>query len=151
MTIKSNNDVNTNQYYLGIDFGIKKIGFAIGQLITKKASPLTIILNKSKKINLEEIDKIIQDWDVKVIILGYPYYNEASPFTKKLDNFFNQLHEKYKSKIKIIKFSEELSTEISKEAYRDLRRNNISKKKEELDDISASIILQSWFNENMIN
>ncbi|MBS83448.1 MAG: Holliday junction resolvase RuvX [Gammaproteobacteria bacterium] len=150
MIIKNNN-LNQTHVYLGIDFGIKKIGFAIGQLITKQASPLSIIINKNNKIDWKEIDKIIKTWDIRVIILGYPYSNKINKLNKNLEIFYSQLKVKYASKIKIIKFSEILSTESSKETYKELRKDKIRKKKAKLDDISASIILQSWFNENMIN
>jgi RNase H-fold protein (predicted Holliday junction resolvase) len=45
-----------------------------------------------------------------------------------------------------------LSTEETKELYANIRKSdyNISKK-DNLDDLSASIILESWFNENMIS
>ena len=61
------------------------------------------------------------------------------------------LTNKYINSIKIIKFSEVLSTEESRSLYSEIRKSeyNIGKK-ENLDDLSASIILQSWFNENMI-
>ena len=58
----------------------------------------------------------------------------------------------YKDTIQVSVFSEVLSTEESKERYANIRKSdyNISKK-DNLDDLSASIILESWFNENMIN
>ena len=58
----------------------------------------------------------------------------------------------YKDTIQVSVFSEVLSTEESKELYANIRKSdyNISKK-DNLDDLSASIILESWFNENMIS
>ena len=48
-------------------------------------------------------------------------------------------------------FAEVLSTEESKALYADIRKSNYNiSKKGDIDDLSASIILQSWFNENMI-
>ena len=53
--------------------------------------------------------------------------------------------------IQIVKFSEILSTEESKVIYSDIRKSQYNiKKKSDLDDLSASVILESWFNENMI-
>jgi RNase H-fold protein (predicted Holliday junction resolvase) len=58
----------------------------------------------------------------------------------------------YKDTIQVSVFSEVLSTEETKELYANIRKSdyNISKK-DNLDDLSASIILESWFNENMIS
>ena len=59
---------------------------------------------------------------------------------------------KYKDSIEILTFSEVLSTEESKTIYTDMRKSNYKiSQKVNLDDLSASIILQSWFNENMVN
>ena len=43
--------INKDYMYMSIDYGVSKIGFAIGQLITKKATPLKIIYNGKKGIN----------------------------------------------------------------------------------------------------
>ncbi len=40
--------MNNQDLYMSIDYGAKKIGFAIGQLITKKASPLKLFIGKTK-------------------------------------------------------------------------------------------------------
>jgi|TARA_B100001250_G_C19766766_1_gene775132 putative Holliday junction resolvase len=145
------NIINENKIFLGIDFGAKKIGISVGQLITKQASPLKIIFNNKNKINWDDIDKIIQEWKPDIIVVGYPYSNSKNTFTKLLDDFILNLTNKYINSVKIIKFSEVLSTEESKILYSEIRKSeyNIGKK-ENLDDLSASIILQSWFNENMI-
>ncbi len=52
--------MNNQDLYMSIDYGAKKIGFAIGQLITKKASPLKIIYRKKQNI-WPEINNIIKD------------------------------------------------------------------------------------------
>ena len=97
------------------------------------------------------MSKIIQEWKPDIIVVGYPYSNSKNTFTKLLDDFILNLTNKYINSIKIIKFSEVLSTEESRSLYSEIRKSeyNIGKK-ENLDDLSASIILQSWFNENMI-
>ena len=55
------NKLNKNYLYMGVDFGIKKIGFAVGQLITAKTTPLKIINNQKNKINWIDIHNIIED------------------------------------------------------------------------------------------
>ena len=152
MTKKQSNILNKDYLYMGIDFGEKKIGFAVGQLITTKANPIKIIKNLKDQINWLEINNIIENWKPNVIIIGYPYTKEKSLFIKKLDKFIEELSKQYSNSIDVLVFSEVLSTEESKAVYKDLRKSNYNiSKKEDLDDLAASIILQSWFNENMIN
>tara|TARA_B100000953_G_scaffold85905_1_gene70079 strand:- start:7185 stop:7616 length:432 start_codon:yes stop_codon:yes gene_type:complete len=143
--------MNNQDLYMSIDYGAKKIGFAIGQLITKKASPLKIIYRKKQNI-WPEINNIIKEWEPRVIIVGYPFTNKINDFIKDLDGFIEEMIKRYKNSIEIIKFSERLSTEESKYVYGQIRKSKYNiKKKNDLDDLSACLILQSWFNENMIN
>ena len=152
MKEKNSNIINKDYLYMGIDFGSKKIGFAIGQLITAKSSPLGIVINKNNQVNWADIQHLVEKWKPNVIIVGYPYALKKNKFLESLDNFIKDLTYKYKDSIQVSVFSEVLSTEETKELYANIRKSdyNISKK-DNLDDLSASIILQSWFNENMIN
>jgi len=152
MKEKNNNIINKDYLYMGIDFGSKKIGFAIGQLITAKSSPLGIVINKNNQVNWADIQYLVEKWKPNVIIVGYPYALKKNKFLESLDNFIKDLTYKYKDTIQVSVFSEVLSTEESKKLYANIRKSdyNISKK-DNLDDLSASIILESWFNENMIS
>jgi putative Holliday junction resolvase len=152
MKEKNNNIINKDYLYMGIDFGSKKIGFAIGQLITAKSSPLGIVINKNNRVNWADIQHLVEKWKPNVIIVGYPYALKKNKFLESLDNFIKDLTYMYKDTIQVSVFSEVLSTEETKELYANIRKSdyNISKK-DNLDDLSASIILESWFNENMIS
>ena len=143
--------VSDDIIFFGIDFGLKKIGVAIGQNITKRASPLKIIYNKNNNINWKELDQIIEEWSPKIIV-GQPDVTTENSFIKALNYFNKELVRKYGSNLEVIKYSEVLSTEESKNVYREMRQNQGKiNKKYHLDDLSASIILQSWLNENMIS
>ncbi|MAR77761.1 MAG: Holliday junction resolvase RuvX [Gammaproteobacteria bacterium] len=147
----SNNLLNKDYMYMSIDYGLKKIGFAVGQLITKKARPVKIINNKNNKEDWGLIHSIIKEWKPNVIVIGYPYSKSKSKLLSQLEKFISKLKSLYKDEIKIVTISEYLSTEESKLVYSKIRESNYNIiKRKDLDDISASLILQSWFNENMI-
>ncbi len=147
----SNNLLNKDYMYMSIDYGLKKIGFAVGQLITKKARPVKIINNKNNKEDWGLIHSIIKEWKPNVIVIGYPYSKSKSKLLSQLEKFISKLKSLYKDEIKVVTISEYLSTEESKLVYSKIRESNYNIiKRKDLDDISASLILQSWFNENMI-
>ena len=73
MTEKGKIIINKDHLYMGIDFGDKKIGFAIGQFITTKSTPIKIVSNYKNQVNWAEIQEIISSWKPNVIIVGYPY------------------------------------------------------------------------------
>ena len=61
------------------------------------------------------------------------------------------LMNKYKGQIDVVKFNEELSTEEGLLISKKLRQENMIKKnKKNVDDIAATLILLSWFRENMV-
>ena len=152
MKEKNSNIINKDYLYMGIDFGSKKIGFAIGQLITAKSSPLGIVINKNNQINWADVQHLVEKWKPNVIIVGYPYALKKNKFLESLDNFIKDLTYMYKDTIQVSVFSEVLSTEETKQLYANIRKSNYNiSKKDNLDDLSASIILESWFNENMIS
>ena len=143
MNISRSNEILT---CLGIDFGLKKVGISLGQTITCKARPLSIL--KNDKFFMENICKIIENWQPDVIIIGDPQTSNNAILARELDKFSSSLETEYGSKIKIVKFSETLSTEEAKMVFKELRRNGAqNKKKKQVDDISACLILESWFND----
>ena len=143
MNISRSNEILT---CLGIDFGLKKVGISLGQTITCKARPLSIL--KNDKVFMENICKVIENWQPDVIIIGDPQTTKNTILTRELDKFSSSLETEYGSKIKIVKFSETLSTEEAKMLLKELRKNRIlNKKKKQVDDISACLILESWFND----
>ena len=65
--------------FLGFDFGMKNIGVAVGQSITKTATPLTII-NATNDNNLwQEVAKFIKTWHPDALIVGVPLNMDGTP------------------------------------------------------------------------
>ena len=55
-----------NYFLLGIDYGPKKTGLAIGQSVTRNSRPLRVLYSNY----VDEIKKIIYEWDIKKLLLG---------------------------------------------------------------------------------
>ena len=55
-----------NCFLLGIDYGSKKTGLAIGQSVTRNSRPLKVIYSNY----IDEIKKVIYEWDIKKIVIG---------------------------------------------------------------------------------
>ena len=139
-----------DKFYLGIDYGIKKTGIAIAQKLTNKSRPLKIIY----KNYIDEIDKILEEWDIDKIIVGFPSRvgRKKSKIHDEINNFVYSLKNKINPSIKVILFDEQLSSELAKNHFAEMRNLGFTRKKNsDYDDISASIILQSWINENIMD
>jgi putative Holliday junction resolvase len=137
-----------NYFLLGIDYGQKKSGLAIGQSITKSCRPLRVIYNNL----LEEIESTIFDWNIKTIIIGYPEYKKEGQIQKEIKLLSQEIKKRITTEINIIFHNEALTSEMARTSFKDMRKQGLTKKKSsDYDDISASIILQSWINENIID
>ena len=139
-----------DKFYLGIDYGIKKTGIAIAQRVTKESRPLKIIY----KDYINEIGKILEEWDIDKIVVGFPDHvsKKASKIQDEINNFVNTLKKNINPSIEVILFDEQLSSELAKNDFAEMRNLGFTRKKNsDYDDISASIILQSWINENIMD
>ena len=57
---------------MAFDFGMKKIGVAVGQPITRTANPLTILAAKDGIPKWVEVEKLINEWQPVHIVVGLP-------------------------------------------------------------------------------
>ncbi len=139
---------NKSGVYLGVDYGLKKTGVAIGQRITHVARPLTIILGNP----INEILSLIDEWNVEKVIIGYPEFVKKSEIHKQIENFSSQIRNKIDKSTDIIFINESYSSHEGREKYSELRDIGMKKTNSgNYDDLSACIILQSWINENIID
>ena len=63
---------------MAFDFGIKHIGIAIGQEITKTASTFYSIKALEGQPDWNELDDIIHEWKPDLIVVGDPYNMDGS-------------------------------------------------------------------------
>ena len=57
---------------LALDYGQKKIGVAISDPLKIIAKPLMVIINSSYKNVLDEINKLVDEFQVETIVIGMP-------------------------------------------------------------------------------
>ena len=78
---------------LGFDYGEKKIGVAVGNMLTKITTPLFNLNQMQHKVLFEHIDKIVEEWKPFMFIIGLPELNDGSnhPLKNVIDQFKNNL------------------------------------------------------------
>lgn len=140
------NDAKIHYTYIGFDFGLKRIGVAVGQMVTKTASPLPILNAKNGIPNWQEIKKILDSWKPQALIIGIPLQMEnrdASIIPDLAKKFADTLYVKFS--IPVYMIDEKLTTKAAREYIYD----NFGYKalqKQPIDSFAAKIILESWFN-----
>ena len=128
---------------LGFDFGLKRIGVAVGQTMTQTARPL-IILNANRGVpNWNDIQKLIDEWAVDALVVGLPLNmdgteqaitQQARAFAKTLENKFHLP----------LYFSDERLTTIA--AKDELHSQKSKKRFSAVDSVSAKLIVESWMD-----
>lgn len=134
---------------LGIDYGEARVGIAITDGLNITAQGLeTIQRNGSDKVILRRLDEILENYDVKTIVVGMPLNMNGtiSERAKITQEFVHKLKCKY-NKLKIETLDERLTTV---EAHRTMNFLEINKhkKKNIVDTISAVYILETYLNKS---
>ena len=142
--------MNKNSKYLGIDFGLKRIGIAITDTEKKFSFYRDYVINN--KYAVGKIVDIIKQENVSRVILGYPlnFKSEKTEITLSVENFSKELSSLMLNNnitSEIIYFDERFTSSISQD---NLINSGLSKKKRRdkgiLDSMSAKIILQDYLD-----
>jgi putative pre-16S rRNA nuclease len=136
--------------FLGIDFGLKRIGLALSDPLLIFAYPFKTIENNGKV--WENLKNIIKENSVKKIILGYPlkFNREETHVTEAVLDFKNSLVEKFK--IEVILWDETLTSQIAKKrVLESVNKKSQRRNKSIIDMNSASIILQEFLEKRPSN
>lgn len=131
--------------YLCFDYGLKNIGVALGNTLTKEARPIAILGAVNGKPRWDEIEALVKEWQPTAIIVGSPIDEDEKPteLSAKAAKFARQIEGRLGLRVKL--HDERFS---SKEAK--LRAKESGHKgdfvKQPIDDLAAAIILESWLN-----
>ena len=123
---------------LAIDFGLKKVGLAIGNTFTKTSMPISTIFYKSKQELFKLLEKHVIEWKPEFIIIGNPLNMDQteSEMSKLAEKFSTQFSKKFNLAVELV--DERLSSFEAKEFAKD----------DSLDAMAAKLILDSWMNNN---
>lgn len=135
---------------LGIDYGSKRIGFAIGDSHMQLIKPLPIIKNQAPEI-WKSLDILIQENNIDTIVIGYPSTADGGkiPLHKQIDNFIGYLKKNYVN-IVICTTDEAFSSQEAHSLLLELDSRHSSKRrkkhKEKLDSVAAALLLKGFLN-----
>lgn len=134
---------------LAFDFGLKRIGVAVGQELTRSAQALTTLNSRNNQPDWDEIQSLIREWQPQLLVLGLPTHMDGSEhaFTDATRDFGAQLKARYNLPLEYM--DERLS---SVEAEQTLKQRGIKidgkSSKSHIDQVAAQLILQSWLNQH---
>ena len=130
---------------MGIDFGLARIGIALSDDTKFLATPFETYKRKDEEQDIQHLIDVITIKNVDEIICGLPINmaGEEQEIASKTREFMSKLNEQINIKIEFVdeRLSSLLAEEMLKQTERDWK-----KRKEKLDAVAASIILQDFLD-----
>ncbi|MFZ6772026.1 Holliday junction resolvase RuvX [Undibacterium sp. SXout7W] len=123
---------------LAFDFGLKRIGVAVGNTVLRQAEPLNIIHAATNDGKFAEVAALIRNWQPVLCVVGLPMHPDGIPheMTQRCQRFANQLQGRFN-----------VRTVLVDERYSSAVLN--ARRGEYIDDDSAALILQQYFDESL--
>jgi putative holliday junction resolvase len=130
---------------LGLDVGSKTIGMAVSDPLGITAQGLTTYRRQNKRLDFEELARVIQKYEAIEIVVGYPLRMTGAEGAQaqKMQQFAEELRRR--TQLPVHLWDERLT---SAEANRVLRETEMSirRRGEVIDRMAAVLILQSWMD-----
>lgn len=142
LLLKNMNKMN-HKILLGFDFGLKRIGVAVGQTVTETANPLITLKAVQGKPPWDILKKLVKSWQPDAFVIGIPLNMDGTeqPLSELARQFGRQLHEHFN--LPVYEIDERLSTKeararlFAEGGYKALQNGQV-------DRIAAQLILQNW-------
>lgn len=122
---------------LAFDYGLKKIGVAIGNTLTCQARPLEILVSTTRAQRFAAIAALLHTWQPNRVIVGLPLATDGGEQYASLRcrRFANQLHGRFGLTVELV---DERGSSV--EAQEHLRSNAPD------DAMAAAVILQRYLD-----
>ncbi len=121
----------------GFDFGVKRIGIAMGNTLTGQAQPLSVIKAVDNATRFKLIGDLIAQWNPTRLVVGEPRHPDGAEhdMTLRSRRFANQLHGRFSLPVDLV--DERYSSAVIP-----------AKRGEIIDAKAAAIILQQYFDDH---
>jgi putative Holliday junction resolvase len=119
------------------DFGVKRIGVAMGNTMLRQAEPFKVINAIDNATRFADIQKMLDEWKPARLVVGLPVHPDGTEhdMTARARKFANQLHGRFGLPVELV--DERYSSAVIS-----------AKRGEVIDDRAAAIILQQYFDTN---
>ena len=132
---------------IAFDFGLKRIGVAIGETLLGNARGLAVVAHSASGPDWPTIDKILRDWHPVLLLVGYPCNMDGSASEMSRLSLLFAAELRDRSGISVQAIDERLSSSAALDQLREERRSGLRKKRISrglIDQEAARLILQQW-------
>lgn len=132
---------------LAFDFGLKRIGIASGNFLTRTASPVTT-LNARSGVLWNDLDRLLDEWHPRLLVVGLPSGTGETAITREAQAFIAGLEARYGLEVATV--DESLTSHAAQSALKEVRRSGYLRRrigKGRVDTQAACLIAEQWMNE----
>lgn len=131
---------------LGFDFGLARIGVAVGELETALANPLTTLHGESATGRFAAIRQLLDEWRPIALVVGVPQRLDggSGELTARCRRFANQLRGRFG--LPVYECDERLSSAAADASLKTGGQRDWRARKEVLDAVAAQLILQHFLD-----
>ncbi|HET9580661.1 MAG TPA: Holliday junction resolvase RuvX [Gemmatimonadales bacterium] len=130
---------------LAFDYGVKRIGVAVGETALGIASPLGAIREESNSARFAQIARLVSEWRPAAFVVGRPRHSDGSAHevARLAEKFARRLTARHR--IPVVFVDETLSSAAAEQALREARTR--ARRAGDVDAMAAAIILQSYLDD----
>jgi putative Holliday junction resolvase len=136
---------------LGIDFGQRTVGVAVGHRLTGSARPLEPIRYRDAGALMDGLDAVIGQWRPECIVVGLPLAGDGSEsdMSRRVRDFVERLQERHPG-IGAEFQDERLTSHAAAERHASRRQQGRARRSDarRLDSVAAGLILEAWMAEH---
>lgn len=131
---------------LGIDFGMRRIGVALSDVMGITACPFMLIERESMEKDLDQLEPVIREKEVTLIVVGLPLNMDGTDgkLMVEVNSFVRKLQERFKIEVKLV--DERLTTLQAERVLTEEADVSRGKRKGLRDKVAAALILQSYLD-----
>ncbi len=132
---------NTPYTAIAFDYGLKKIGVAIGQSLLATTQPLTMLGARDGQPQWPQIEALIKEWQPSILVVGLPLNmdDSTSEMAERASKFARRLHGRFGLP------SHTWDERLTSVGARERLASGAATKRDSLDSVAAQLILESWF------
>jgi putative Holliday junction resolvase len=132
--------------WLAFDFGLRRIGVAVGQTTTQTANPLAVVRHGDAQPDWEHIDRLVGEWRPAGFVVGLPLgpEGEETPMSKRAKVFGEELASAFDRPVAWC--DERYTSQAAEQRFADRRATGAARRKDaaQIDAMAAAIFLENW-------
>ena len=119
---------------LAFDFGLKRIGVAVGEPELRTAHPLSAVSR------FDQVESLVRQWRPARLVVGLPTSVDGKPhaMTRQAEDFARRLERRFK--LPVARVDERFTSVEAESRLRGIKRKPV-------DSVAAQLILEQYFDE----